>query len=228
MVQVEGVWGYDEDQVALVVLDSTGFGSWVPVTLGTPTINCIINVIKEGGNWWAVGFTEWIKDIPIVGLLVSRTLIWKEAVANNTVDPTNLDEVVKTTKKEEVDSFSSKIIHGWMKTLLLGNNMHVMTHSLKGDEGFHLPHGLSVVGTYTEVISGSKQVMVVMKNLTAVPITISKSIKATQVVAVSVVPPVKQPLTLLRNWMRYRVSSRIGWWLDRGRNFSSSSWICLA
>ena len=46
-VQVEGVWGYDEDQVALVRPDSTGFGSQVPVILGTPTINQIINVIKK-------------------------------------------------------------------------------------------------------------------------------------------------------------------------------------
>ena len=46
-VWVEGVWGYDEDQVALVIPDSTGFGSQVPFTLGTPTINWIINMIKE-------------------------------------------------------------------------------------------------------------------------------------------------------------------------------------
>ena len=46
-VQVEGVWGYNKDQVALVLPESTGFGSQVPVTLGTPTINWIINVIKE-------------------------------------------------------------------------------------------------------------------------------------------------------------------------------------
>ena len=46
-VQVEGVRGYDEDQVALVKSDSTTFGSWVLVILGTPTINRIINVIKE-------------------------------------------------------------------------------------------------------------------------------------------------------------------------------------
>ena len=46
-IQVEEAWGYNEDQVALVVLDSTGFGSQVLVTLGTPTINQIINVIKE-------------------------------------------------------------------------------------------------------------------------------------------------------------------------------------
>ena len=45
-VQV-GVQGYDKDQVALVVSDSTIFGSQVLVTLGTSTINWIINVIKE-------------------------------------------------------------------------------------------------------------------------------------------------------------------------------------
>ena len=46
-VQVEGVKGYDEDQVALVILDSTTYGSRVLVTLGTSTINGIMNVIKE-------------------------------------------------------------------------------------------------------------------------------------------------------------------------------------
>ena len=66
--------------------------------------------------------------------------------------------------------FLSKIVHGQMKTLLLGNNIHVMTQP-------HLPHGLSVMNTYTEVISGSKSVVVVVKNLTAVPITIATGIK---------------------------------------------------
>ena len=41
------MWGYNEDQVALVISDSTGFGSQVPVTLSTPTINQIINMVKE-------------------------------------------------------------------------------------------------------------------------------------------------------------------------------------
>ena len=34
--------------------------------------------------------------------------------------------------------------------------MHVMTQALKGGDGPHLPHGLSVVNMYTKVISGSK------------------------------------------------------------------------
>ena len=64
--------------------------------------------------------------------------------------------MVKTTKKEEVDAFLSKKIHGQMKILFLGNNIHVMTQSLKGGDGPHLPHCLSVVNMYIKVISGKK------------------------------------------------------------------------
>ena len=92
--------------------------------------------------------------------------IQSEAATNQIVDLTNLKKVVKMTKKEEIDAFSSKITHGCTKTMLLENNMQVMTQSLKGGDGPHLPHSLSVVKTYTEVISGSKRVMVVLKNLT--------------------------------------------------------------
>ena len=41
------MWGYNEDQVALVIPDPTDFGSRVLVTLVTLTINQIINVIKQ-------------------------------------------------------------------------------------------------------------------------------------------------------------------------------------
>ena len=62
-----------------------------------------------------------------------------------------------------------------------------MTQSLKGGDGSHLPHRLSVVNTYTKVISGSKQVAVVVKNLMAILITITKGVKVTQVVAANMV-----------------------------------------
>ena len=38
-VQVDGVWGYDEDQIALVIPDFSKFAARVPVILGTPSIN---------------------------------------------------------------------------------------------------------------------------------------------------------------------------------------------
>ena len=146
-VQVEGVWGYSEDQVALVVSDSTGFGSQVLVTLGTLTINKIINVIKESEIDELLVFLHGSRITQLLACLQGGLLIWKETVTNKTMDPTDLNEVVKMTKKEEVDAFLSKIRHGLMKTLLLGNSMHVMTQSLKGGDGPYLPHGLRVVNT---------------------------------------------------------------------------------
>ena len=70
-----------------------------------------------------------------------------------------------------------------MKTLLLGSNMRVMTQTLRGGNGPHLPHRLSVVHMYTKVTTGSKWVAVVVKNLMAILITIAKGIKVAQVVA---------------------------------------------
>ena len=46
-VQVDGVQGYNEDQIALVVPDLLNFAKRTPIILGTPTISCVINVMKE-------------------------------------------------------------------------------------------------------------------------------------------------------------------------------------
>ena len=45
-VQVDGVQGYDEDEIALAILDLSNFTAWFPVILGTPTIGHVVNVIK--------------------------------------------------------------------------------------------------------------------------------------------------------------------------------------
>ena len=37
-VQVDGVQGYDEDQIALIILDFSNFAIRVPIILGIPTI----------------------------------------------------------------------------------------------------------------------------------------------------------------------------------------------
>ena len=46
-VQVHRVQGYDEDQIALVILDESKLAEHVPIILETPTISCIVNVMKE-------------------------------------------------------------------------------------------------------------------------------------------------------------------------------------
>ena len=72
-----------------------------------------------------------------------------------------------------------------------------MMQTLKGGDGPHLPHGLCVMNTYTQVITGSRQVAVIVKILMAILITIAKGVKVTQVVAVNAVPKVEvAPRTL--------------------------------
>ena len=44
---MDGVRGYDENQIALVILDFSNFATRVPIILGTPTIGLVINVMRE-------------------------------------------------------------------------------------------------------------------------------------------------------------------------------------
>ena len=46
-VQVEGVQGYDEDQITLVIMDFSNFAARVPVILSMPTIGQVVNVMRE-------------------------------------------------------------------------------------------------------------------------------------------------------------------------------------
>ena len=198
-VQVEGVWGYNKDQVVLVIPDSTIFGSQVLVTLGTPTINPIINMIKESEINELSASLNGSRMAQLLAYQQAELSIQGEATIHQTVDLTNSKEMVKMTKEEEIGTFSSTIIHGQMKTMLLRSNMHVMTQALKECDGPHLPHDLSVVNTYTELISGSKQVEVVVKNLMTIPISIPMGVKVTHIVAANAVPLWKWQLELWRS-----------------------------
>ena len=46
-VQIEGMPHYDEQQVVFVLDDPSGFSARIPVILGTPTINRVIQTMKE-------------------------------------------------------------------------------------------------------------------------------------------------------------------------------------
>ena len=80
---------------------------------------------------------------------------------------------------------------GCTKTVLLGNNMYVMTQAPENGKEPCLPHGLSMADTYTKMTTRSRHVAIVIKNQTAVSIIIGKGIKVTWVVAVNRVPAVE-------------------------------------
>ena len=65
-VQVDEVQGYDEDQIALVILDFSNLATRVPVILGTPTIGQVIDIMKEAemdGHGIAMGKYEGITPL---------------------------------------------------------------------------------------------------------------------------------------------------------------------
>ena len=98
---------------------------------------------------------------------------------NCTMDLNDFNKAVKMTKKEEIDAFSSKIIHTKTRTIFPGSNMHAMTQALEETHGSHMPHGLNIMNTYTEMATGNKQIVIMVKNLTASLITITKGVKIT-------------------------------------------------
>ena len=110
--------------------------------------------------------------------------------ANQTMDLTDLNEAFKMIKKEDIEVFFIQDHTCQTKTTFLGSKMHMMMQTLEGDDGPCLSYGLSVMNTYMEMTTGSKWVAVVVKNLTATPISIAKGVNITQVEATNVVPQV--------------------------------------
>ena len=190
-VQVEWVKGYNEDQVALVIPDLTAFGSRVLVTLGKPTINWIMDVIKESKiDELSVSLNGSRISHLLDGHLAELSLK-NDTTASPIPSMTDLNQVVKTMKWEDIEASSSKIVHGHTNTVLLGNNMYVITQAPEKGKEPCVSHGLSMANTYTEMATQSRCVTIVIKNQIAVPTIISKGIKVTQMVAADRVPPVE-------------------------------------
>ena len=174
-VQIERMPHYDEQQVVFVLDDPSGFSARIPVILGTPTINRVIQTMKESeiheapSEWQAarVAF-EWTQGFQ----LQRRSLTERLKFPTNTAeDPLDLDEKVLLTNKCMIPGFQSVIAHGCTQnTMMMGHQLNVMTQVPYPDDKADLPNGLYVMRTYTELKDGSQSVSVVLQNLTARPI----------------------------------------------------------
>ena len=108
-VQVDGVQGYDEDQIALVILDTSNFTAQVPVILGTPTISHIVNVMKEEEIDTLVMPCANARVAHL--LLVCRMTAVK--VGDGTVEecgPNDYDQVMFAQNVETIEAISSHVV----------------------------------------------------------------------------------------------------------------------
>ena len=108
-VQVDRVQGYDKYQIVLVILDLSNFAVWIPVTLGTPTISRVINVMKEAEiDALAMPLAD-----ARVALLLSVCRMMTVEVGGNIAkesSPDSYDQVMFTPHIGTIEAFSSHMV----------------------------------------------------------------------------------------------------------------------
>ena len=159
-VQVDGVWGYDEDQIALIIPDFSHFANRVPIILGTPTIGQVVNVMKEAEMDGLA--TPWANARAAHLLAIWRMVpVEVEDDRKEGYDTSQEGFIMHTRKVEILEPFSSHVIPIEMMGAYLGEHLNVMVQSLHVQDGTLSP-GLTVQNTYTELRKGSKKAVVVV------------------------------------------------------------------
>ena len=103
-VQVDGVQGYDEDQIALVISDLFNFATQIPVILGTLIIGCIVNVMKEAEMDALV--MQWANARVAHLLLVHRMTSMEVGDGQKEeVDVNGYDQLMYTQNAETIEPF---------------------------------------------------------------------------------------------------------------------------
>ena len=110
-------------------------------------------------------------------------------VANKSVVPLSVDEVVRVNHKCKVPPFGHKVIHGSVSLVLQGYRMNVMTHGLE-KRLLLFPLGIDVQTAYTTLSTGSNRVAVALRNNTCDWIEIGKGTPVARMVATNQVPHV--------------------------------------
>ena len=187
-VKIPCVKGYNEDQIA-IVMDDPGMKN-CPVILGMPTIFRVMEVIKESeisrlAIPWASSRVSWLMR----GVHAQMSQLNVDNVANKSVAPLSIDEVVRVSHKCKIPPFSHKVIHSSVGLVLQGYRMNVMTHGLEKRSPL-LPLGIDVQSAYAMIATGSNRVAVVLRNNTQDWLQIRKGMPVARMVAANQVPQV--------------------------------------
>ena len=145
-VQVDRVQGYDEDQIALVILDLSNFTAQIPVILGTPALSQAINMMKEAeidtlAMLWANARVAYL-------LLVHRMMTMEVGDGiGEEPSPDSYDQVMFTQNIETIEPFSSHMVLVKVGRDYTGECINIIVQALQTEDG-SLPQGLTVQNTY--------------------------------------------------------------------------------
>ena len=191
-VQIPYMPSYDEDQVALVVTEDSSFLRRCQVILGTPMINRAIRAMKESEMenvpkaWQSAQHTYKFANYMVQ---LNPEDYGMTMPTNTGENPTDLDELVLLKNKATISAFESIILHcHTCRTMMMGYKLHVMTQATYLEDRANLPNGVYVVKTYTELHDGSRNVSVVLCNLTGKPVHLAAGRPVARVVAANTIP----------------------------------------
>ena len=191
-VQIPYVQSYDEDQVVLVVSEDGNFLRKCQVVLGTPTINRAIQAMKESEMenapeaWQSAQhmyeFANYVVQLDPEDYGMTMP-------TNTGENPTDLDELILLKNKTTIPAFESIILHcHTCRTMMMGYKLHVMTQATYLEDWANLPNGVYMVKTYTELHDGSRNVSVVLHNLTGKLVHLPARRPLARVVATNDIP----------------------------------------
>ena len=162
----------------------------VPIILGTPTIDQVVNVMREA-EMDALAF-PWANARAAHLLAVWRMMPME--VGDNQegkFDSNDDDSLIYLQKAETLEHFSSHVISVRTGKAYLGEHINVMVQALQTQDGT-LPPSLTVQNTYTELRKGSKKAVVVVQNNTAYLQTLQKKTSVARAVPALPVPRIPE------------------------------------
>ena len=114
-------------------------------------------------------------------------------VANKTIMPLDVNEIVRVASKCTVPPFSHKVIHGRVSLVLRGCKLNVMTHRLE-KRSPSLPLGIDVQTAYSTLTNGGNRVSVILRNNTQDWLEIKKGVPIARMVTANAIPKVTHVL----------------------------------
>ena len=201
-VQIPHKPSYDEDQVALVVVEDRHFLKRCQVVLGTPTINRAVQAMKDlemEGALEAWRSAQHMYEFANYMIQLNPEDYGMPMPTNTGKNPTDLDELVLLKNKATIPAFESIILHcRTRRTMMMGYKLHVMTQASYTEDRANLLNGVYIVKTYTELHDGSRSVSVVLRILTGKPVHLPAGRPVARIVAANAIPDATPSLEFMR------------------------------
>ena len=171
-VQFPGSPSYDEDQVTLVIRDGSEFSRRVPVIIGTPTIDRVVQALKESEMDTVQRAHEYVNGFFVRSM--NPTEPYPTNPTNTNQNPLDLNEKVFLKNKCTIPGFESMVVQArthW--TMMIGYCLNIITQAPYVEDRANLPVGVYMIPTYSELRDGSQSVAVVLRNLMGKPVHLS-------------------------------------------------------